>query len=194
MNQKKNKVDKVIAHGSENVDLKYDMWKKTTQMFDVKEESIVIFNTLLVTNFWCIISFFSLLWYESLIGFKFGLLMGYAFLVKKIMYEWCLAISSTIMYNSFLSLAALYMFDVKEESFVGFNTLCPLFASIHCWLLTLMYKKFVLFGIWISYPLSLSLPMWHTLQSMRLSNALFKSLSLIQKHMMLFNFLLTNDL
>ena len=25
MNQKKNKVDKVIAHGSENVDLKYDM-------------------------------------------------------------------------------------------------------------------------------------------------------------------------
>mgnify|MGYP007051840297 CR=1 FL=1 len=65
--------------------------------------------------------FFFGLGYESFAGFKFGLPLGYAFLVRKSMHEWCLAISSTIMYNSFPRLA-LYMFDVKEKSIVGFNT------------------------------------------------------------------------
>ena len=62
MNRNKNKVDKVITHGWENVDPKYDIWEKATQMFDVKEEFIVVFKTLLVTSFWCIISFFFLYW------------------------------------------------------------------------------------------------------------------------------------
>ena len=58
MNQNKKEVDKVIAHRWENVDPKYDMWKKTTpQTSGVKEESTVLFNTSLVTNFWCRRSF-----------------------------------------------------------------------------------------------------------------------------------------